>query len=462
MGVFNPSSFLSALALLPEASALALLDGASTVPSDECLPRRLEAFWRFLVHHLDSEVGSSDRNENGIKLMNELYGMDFVNINEFINGSSPPTEMNTRSLTIELCYDVFVSKITRLPNSSVQTAPITQMPPSFGAILLHSLCKETRLRAWSKETKKFATVVQRKIAISLPKILAITCAGKKGEDKDLVKLWRKGGKRWLPEEIEIEIKNDGRGSNVIVKEFINGKWHIHEGGERPTKKQAKASSLEANVNNKDEDQILQRIKYKLVAIVSYIRSPEGSIDNDKCDDASSHNDGNHVVHARIPIKYEEHLMDQQKEKANLSAIDAKNLEDCVIKMKDNNYDREDNALPPLTLASQIPSSQLMNLASSIEKNIDNRTQKNDWILMNGFAVKYTNVVDACNFSLKFREPCMVFYRDVEDMVDFEMDSVPERQKQLYHTTLATKIPTNVMETPSLTGSPLPKYVTQGK
>jgi len=52
VGAFVPSNFLSALSALPEANALALLDGA---PAAVEVARRPEAFYRFLLHHLDRE-----------------------------------------------------------------------------------------------------------------------------------------------------------------------------------------------------------------------------------------------------------------------------------------------------------------------------------------------------------------------------------------------------------------------
>lgn len=53
VGAFNPVNFLASFALLPEAAALALLDGSTTAVR---LPRRIEAFYRFLIHHLNQEI----------------------------------------------------------------------------------------------------------------------------------------------------------------------------------------------------------------------------------------------------------------------------------------------------------------------------------------------------------------------------------------------------------------------
>ena len=59
VGTFVPTNFLSTLSTLPEAAALALLDGAAAACE---VARRPEAFYRFLMHHLDREF---DMNSNG-------------------------------------------------------------------------------------------------------------------------------------------------------------------------------------------------------------------------------------------------------------------------------------------------------------------------------------------------------------------------------------------------------------
>lgn len=457
VSAFNPSSFLSTLSLLPEASALALLDGAGSSASDEYLPRRLEAFWRFLVHHLDRETSSSNQNENENKLMDNIYGMDFVNVNEFVNGSSPPTIMNTRSLTVELSYDTFLSKMTSNPTGNKTFS--TQNPPSFGKILLHSLCKETRLRAWSKDTKKFATVVQRKILKSLPKVMAITCAGKKGENKDSVKLWKSCGKGWLPERIQVEIKDHHRGNNIIVREFVNDEWQVNEGGEDLIDEQSKPQNSGEPAN----DGLVMVRTYELVAIVSFVHSNSSSHERNVESTSSSGDDGNHVVHIRIPRQYKKKILSQQTEKVKVSRRLAENLETCFTEIRNLSYECPDYTLPPLTQASQVPSSQLQDRALISEKMIEDQEQSDEWILVNGFVVTKTSMDAACDFTLDFREPCLVLYRDIDDMKDWASNITKENvEEAIVGDCQKMSIPVSVMDTPSLTSSPQPQRSIQSK
>jgi hypothetical protein len=132
-----PANFLATFSLLPEAAALNLLDNSTSAVK---LPRRIEAVYRFLLHHLNNEVISKD----STKIVEILQGFDFASTNSFITGSGPPTTRNTRALTVELHYDSFVGrKIAKEKGRA-----------GFGEVLENTLSRETRLRAWCNETKR--------------------------------------------------------------------------------------------------------------------------------------------------------------------------------------------------------------------------------------------------------------------------------------------------------------------
>ena len=135
IGAFFPSNFLTALGTMPEAEQLQILDGS---PAAVDPPRRPEAFYRFLAYQLDKELSKN----SGTKLMDSLHGLDFMSINQFIAGSSPPTQSSTRALTVDLSYDLFARGSER---DAVR----------FGEVLQHSLCRETRLRAWNQKSKSY-------------------------------------------------------------------------------------------------------------------------------------------------------------------------------------------------------------------------------------------------------------------------------------------------------------------
>ena len=104
VGAFVPSNLLASFASMPEANAMALLDGN---PAAVERARRPEAFFRFLLHHLHKEVVNK---KGGSNIIDILHGFTFVSINEFITGSGPPVVSKQHSMTVDLSYDPFVKK----------------------------------------------------------------------------------------------------------------------------------------------------------------------------------------------------------------------------------------------------------------------------------------------------------------------------------------------------------------
>jgi hypothetical protein len=91
VGAFSPANFFATFSLLPEAAALALLDGSSTAVKK---PRRIEAFYRFLVLHLDQEMVPE---ADGMRVVDSLQGFSFETVNEFVGGDSSTAEPTTHS-----------------------------------------------------------------------------------------------------------------------------------------------------------------------------------------------------------------------------------------------------------------------------------------------------------------------------------------------------------------------------
>ena len=74
---FSPSNLLTLLTTLPEANQLQILDNA-VVPIETA--RRPEAFYRFLVHHLDGELStdkSSRKSNSTPKLIDATQGFNY-------------------------------------------------------------------------------------------------------------------------------------------------------------------------------------------------------------------------------------------------------------------------------------------------------------------------------------------------------------------------------------------------
>jgi hypothetical protein len=187
VGAWAPSNFISLLATMPEADQLQILDDS---PAAVDPPRRPEAFYRFLLYQVDKEASTVEA--IAPRRLYSTGGVDFVSINEFISGSVAPSHSSTRAMTVDLRYE-------GLEASGDDGEP---RYVRFGEVLQRTLCRETRLRAWSQGSKSYETIVQTKVTTSLPAVLSLccSCAGRKEEDG--LKYWRgqgDGNRNWLPE-----------------------------------------------------------------------------------------------------------------------------------------------------------------------------------------------------------------------------------------------------------------------
>ena len=370
IGAFVPSNFLTALSTMPEAEQLQILDGS---PAAVDSPRRPEAFYRFLAYQLDKELSNSKE----AKLMDALHGIDFVSINQFITGSSPSSQSTTRALTVDLAYE----NATRNDDKSVIR---------FGEILQHALCRETRLRAWSQKSKAYETIVQRKIATSLPKILTLSCSCAGRKEEDGLWVWRTddGIGQWLPEFVEVEIEENG---NIAVKELQKVKARDGNGKEEWVEYRGKSLLPESISKIVAGTSRVQKYRYRLEAVLSFVRD-----DIDTNDEDDEH-PGHHVLHARIPRAYKKRAMEQQQREAAqlaLHKLDASKL----------------------VLTADTESDVFRKRAEEAGKKIvaTKDDTADDWVLFNGFVVSNTQVEDAKAFHVHFKEPCLVVFRSVED------------------------------------------------
>jgi len=211
ISAFNPSTFLHTFASLPKASKLALLDGKASALD---LPSRMEALYRFLVHHLDLEISCGD-NATATMMFDLLQGMDFSSIHMFSSlkqscNSSMQNVTYTRVLTTKLWYDFTIC------NGNTETTSTTTT--SFGEILYHSFHKQWPMRAWCSQTRSYENGIQNKVLQSLPSPLLCICCeyfGKMNQNLDKVKRIWSCANDFLPEFIEIELLHGG---GVVVRE----------------------------------------------------------------------------------------------------------------------------------------------------------------------------------------------------------------------------------------------------
>jgi PAB-dependent poly(A)-specific ribonuclease subunit 2 len=422
VGAFVPTNFLTSFAAMPEAEALALLDGA---PAAVERARRPEAFLRFLLHHLNKEVSISTK-KVGSKIIDGLHGFNFVSINEFPTGSGPPSTSKHRALTIDLSYESFVKGSTKV---------------KFGEVLRHSLSKESPLRAWCQETRSYETVVQRKIATSLPTVLALSCccAGKRNEEE--LSIWRTNAPEnghWLPEMVEIEINDNG---NVIVRESTEEAgssdriWMEFKGSSQLPSSIADivASSLGS----------IRKRRFRLDAVLSFVRDDMDAATIEQLSlSRSEEANGHHVLHARIPSGYTRRAFDNQRWQADRVASTMESAS------KDTTKD------VPLTLTSGTKLEVFRKRIEDVDQRLKSLDESiDDWVLFNGFVVSSTVVEDARAFHMPFKEPCLVIFRAVDDSTKSKKENKKDEEESM-------KIPTTVMRTRSISTGRAPDYSTK--
>ena len=404
-----PTNFLASLTSTAEAQQLQILDGS---PAAVDLPRRPEAFYLFMLYQIDKELSKISEP----KRLDSLHGTDFVSVNEFITGSGETSQSTARAMTVELAYDSF--------------REVTE-PIRFGQVLQQALCRETRLRAWNQKSKSYETIVQRKIATSLPQILSLSCACAGRKEEDGLKRWRStlaAEDHWLPEFIEVELADGG---GVIVKECQakEKKWQTFE------ESSTIPETVSKLVMEKRASATDRKYRYRLDAVVSFIRDDMDS--NPDCEMEAS---GHHVVHVRVPKAYKQHLLSEQhKEVTSLSSTDWSNSKMFVT---DKTWDTKN-----FTERAE----RVQNSLSTLEG--DEASTESSWLLANGYVVSDTVIEDARAFHVPFKEPCLIVY----SAMDPDEDEHSKEDVDIEPSAALTRpIPRDVMETRSITDGRPPK------
>ena len=394
-----PSNFISSFTKLPEATNLALLDGVAGAAE---LGRRSEAFYRFLMQYLDREFGQLDDQSQG--LVDSMQGIDFLSIIEYATSKSKVS--TSRGFTVDLAYDQRWSKKDATPNIR------------FGEVLRYSLCKDAPLRAWSDQTRSYESVIQRKIATSLPPLLSLSCccAGKHADPLGLAIWQNKDARNWLPEFIEVQIEED---RSITVKELAT----THDGKEEWIISRQK---LPLSPSVFEEDELSQNLPlkklYRLEASVSFVRCSSNSID------------GHHVLHVRVPSDHRFEVLNAQLDQIN----------NCLEKKK----------VPQLlyhhTLVSNISTDNLEERRTHLQDQLreleeqETSEYSTEWLLINGFVVTKVAADDVRSFNAKFKEPSIVIFREVGDKRDqkLSINLLCDEDSETY-------VQTSVMDTKSI-------------
>ena len=385
VGAWAPYNFISCLSTMPEAEQLQILDGS---PEAVEIPRRPEAFYRFLLYQLDKEA---ERNFSGSRLMDSLSGISFTSVSEFISGSGPPSTSTTRAKTIDLTYDPFLSTAKQSDSSEM---------PRFGDVLQYNLCREKKLPGWNQQTKSSETILQRKIATSLPSVLTLSCACAGRKESEGLELWRimRDTVHWLPEMIEVELEENG---SVVVRELVVDQRTGVETWEECRKDESIPNSVSELIRNVRDPKGPTKRRYRLDAIVSMVRDDmdRNCPEEVRRDDGQAY--GHHVLHVRVPKETKRMLLSRQQKELEraLSADRVENLSDMTI-------------LGLLT-DSSILKQRLEQTKARLEA-LEQEISSSSWVLVNGFVVNDTVAEDARAFHVKFKEPSLIVFRAVDD------------------------------------------------
>lgn len=408
VGAWAPSNFISCLKAMPEAEQLQILDGS---PAAVDVPRRPEAFYRFLLYQIDKETNKS---------LDPLGSMDFVSINEFISGSDPPSQSVTRVMTVDLSYESF------LRGDSSETKPGVR----FGDVLQRTLCKEIRLRAWSHGSKSYETIVQRKIATSLPSILSLSCACAGRKDEEGLTLWRGSADNglWLPELIEVELSDTG---SVTVREFVSngdesgaGEWVESTSGHALPQS---VSDIVAKASNKDGS-CARRRRYRLEAVLSIVRDDYDRKSSELLDFVEGPF-GHSVLHVRVNKNYKKHVLEEQIQELEsyLNAAGGGGLSGLTL----------------LGISDDKIMQNRLEKAKEKLRGLNESDEGDEWVMLNGYNVSNTIIEDARAFHNRFKEPSLVVFRSID-----EEEEMSARSKSLR--LARSSVPPEAMKTFSLT------------
>jgi Ubiquitin carboxyl-terminal hydrolase len=372
-----PLSFIACLLSMPEADQLQILE---TSPAAVDSPRRPEAFYRFLLYHLDKEICKAI-DEKPIEM---LAGTCFVSVNKHETSDSLRSCSTTKALTTELSYERFL-----VPEADCErkTKSMTSM---FCDVLQHTLCRATCLRAWNQKANSYENIVQHRIVTSLPSLLSLSCvcAGRKEEEE--LSIWRQ--RDFLPDMIEIEMQESG---NVIVRQLSDA-----TPGAKSEWKEANGS---VNISPQIQELVAKErgtceakvLRYRLEAIVLHVRDDLDRNHQELATGTSADNLSHLNLVVRVPTSYKRESVRRQIEDLQKFINSSSNNEPSTFGMTLAGY-RVDAALLERRLG----------MAERKLSDIEACASDSEWVLINGYTVSSITAEDARDFCPRYKEPCI--------------------------------------------------------
>lgn len=332
------TNFLLGLKQVPECSALGLLEDGAVV-STMSLPRRTEAFHRFILGRIHKELQRG--RPDSAHAVDATYGHDICTVNTFYTTTSqypfhhlkvPQTEQGSASQASKREESLPSSRnvpgaessgpaevgpkgstsgekkktyarsyVTELqapaaPSPSLGAKQAPNAPPaasgrwwggSFSEILLQSLCRETKSQTWNEQLRQYAPIIQSRTPTSLPHILALHCTAlvdiASGQSSPFRSNNPRGGS-WLPELIEIrlpsgsseESSKEANRAGVIVGERVDSPPGRYSGPDGGQEKWLFAGSGSSPPTSAETlERYHTTVRYRLLAVVSCVTDGTG-------------------------------------------------------------------------------------------------------------------------------------------------------------------------------------------
>eukprot|EP00941_MAST-03F_sp_MAST-3F-sp1_P002694 g2694.t1 len=365
----QPTNFLRALRLIPEATALGLLDAVNR-PSRLRLNKRIEALHEFLLEQVNKECGSSS-------IVKALMGTKLR-----MHARCSSGHCNIRDTTA-------VVTTLRYPEEKEDTKLSHKIVP-FSEIFRASLAREMyQPRAWCEDCKKYMATKQKIRPQEMPVILSINASV---TDQIREKFWMPGGKSWLPPFLAVSLK-------------INEE-EAKESHEAPKKE---LDTLSARISQK-----IRRRESSEGASVSEVYVTEGSTMEEAISNLAEL-DGRGFVFS--PTKTNGSQDEKLNEPLNVMKTPAK--VPLPAKADDDGTSG--------TSFDQGPTRRVYQLQSIISMVNDRPGSQNtrrghlvlhtktdgQWLMFNDFRIVEQTEEEVLNFSFPWRTPCILTYRALD-------------------------------------------------
>lgn len=307
--VVTASNFDTIFKQIPEAVAMDLFDN---IQKGDVLQNRVQAFCRFLIQQLKSEIEQQSKtketkNVTGSKkiqivsatqessVVEDTFGLTVTTETTFLNSSTVETGQPNKALILDLIYPSIAKKggVKKAEESS------SEKSPSFASVLYGSMRRVAYMKGWCSASESYEPLKQvRSVNVRttmLPKVLTMNC-GDTAKDSEQTVLGEAPiltpslhtrfysstniiGGPWIPDEFEV-VRDDKY--NLVISIHVHSKaddeskvesrWLINDGTKErvslsPASKCDYADVLPFTVES---------TTYKLFSVVSQVKTKKNN------------------------------------------------------------------------------------------------------------------------------------------------------------------------------------------